>query len=83
MASSRSWPSLSVASASTIRRPRCTTRPSHVTRPVSVVMPRRNFTFRSTLPAGVGYTSVECTAHPAAESSSVANTPPCTEPIGL
>lgn len=31
------------------------------------------------LPAG----SVECTAHPTAESSSVANQPPCTVPSGL
>lgn len=27
--------------------------------------------------------SVECTAHPMAESSMVANQPPCTVPIGL
>jgi hypothetical protein len=27
--------------------------------------------------------SSECTAHPVAESSRVAYTPPCTEPIGL
>ena len=49
VASSRPAASVSVASASTSRRPRLTTRPSQVTRPVLTLIPRRNFTFRSML----------------------------------
>ena len=74
VASPSSRPEASVidARASAVRRPAETTIPSQRTGPVSAVIGRRKRTERSRLvyptPAG----SVDCTAHPQEESSSVA-----------
>ena len=43
----RPRPSVIRASASAVRRPRCSTAPWHLIRPVATVTGRRNFTFRS------------------------------------
>ncbi len=63
--------------------PRVSTVPTALTLPVAVVIGRRKRVDRSSEVYAVPRGSVECTAHPAAESSSVAYTPPCTLPIGL
>ena len=72
--------SLSSAWASAVRRPRCSTVPSQVSRPESAVTGRRNFTVRSSEVYISPTASVECTEQPAAVSSSVEITPPWTPP---
>ena len=57
--------------------------PSLRSRPVAVVTGRRNFTVRSIEVEAVPAGSRLSTAQAQAESSSVANTPPCTEPVRL
>ncbi|GJF25056.1 hypothetical protein SHO565_56200 [Streptomyces sp. HO565] len=82
-ASRRSAASTNWAWASAVRRPPLTTVPTARTRPVSTVTGRRNFTVRSSDVYAIPCGSVDWTAQPAAESSSVANTPPCMLPMGL
>ena len=78
-------PSLSVMRASAVaaRRPNETTRPSQVNTPLSNVAARVNLIVRSSDVYAVPAGSRVWTAHPSAESASVARIPPCTEPIGL